>query len=258
MVRRLWHRIMTFRFGAKDARATWMRCHVQTSGVSLTRQEPMNNVVRAAYHALAAVLGGVQSLHVDSFDEAYSVPTEEAALLSLRTQQILQEETGVTQVADPLGGSFYVETLTNEMERRILDEMAEIEGMGGYVAAIKSGWIHRKISDYFRRERELVESGRTRVVAENTYLSQDKLPSINVFRYPRGAAERQKERLEKLRQTRDRHKVIQALSNLEKACRDGSNILPLAVQCADTGCSEGEMFAVFKNAFGLWKPPVLW
>jgi methylmalonyl-CoA mutase N-terminal domain/subunit len=257
-VRRLWHRIMTHRFSAKDPRATWMRCHVQTSGVSLTRQEPMNNVVRAAYHALAAVLGGVQSLHVDSFDEAYSVPTEEAALLSLRTQQILQEETGVTQVADPLGGSFYVETLTNEMERRILDEMEEIESMGGYVAAIKTGWIHRKISDYFRQEREFVESGQIRVVAENTYLSEDKLPAINVFRYPRGAAERQIQRLEKLRQTRDNRKVTEALNSLEQACRDGSNILPLAVQCADAGCSEGEMFAVFKNAFGLWKPPALW
>jgi len=204
------------------------------------------------------VLGGVQSLHVDSFDEAYSVPTEEAALLSLRTQQILQEETAVTQVADPLGGSFYVESLTNEMEGRILDEMEEIESLGGYVTAIKSGWIHRKISDYFRRERELVESGQTRVVAENTYLSEDQLPSINVFRYPEGAAARQQQRLDKLRQTRDSHKVSEALSHLERACREGSNILPMAVQCADSGCSEGEMFTVFKNAFGLWKPPALW
>ena len=108
----------------------------------------MNNVVRAAYHALAAVLGGVQSLHVDSYDEAYSVPTEDAALLSLRTQQILNEETGIAQVVDPLGGSFYVEALTDEMERRILDELDEIERLGGYVHAIKTGWIHRKISDY--------------------------------------------------------------------------------------------------------------
>jgi methylmalonyl-CoA mutase N-terminal domain/subunit len=257
-VRRLWHRIMTYRFGAGDPRSTWMRCHVQTSGVSLTRQEPLNNVVRASFHALAAVLGGVQSLHVDSFDEAYSVPTEDAALLSLRTQQILQEETGVTQVADPLGGSFYVETLTNEMERRILDEMEEIENRDGYVAAIKSGWMHRRISDYFRQEREMMESGQTRVVAENTYRSQDKLPSINVFRYPEGAAERQKQRLDKLRQTRDNDKASEALNGLEQACRSGSNILPPAVHCAEAGCSEGEMFAVFKKAFGLWKPPVLW
>jgi methylmalonyl-CoA mutase N-terminal domain/subunit len=257
-VRRLWHRIMKYRFGARDPRATWMRCHVQTSGVSLTRQEPMNNVVRAAYHALAAVMGGVQSLHVDSYDEAYSVPTEEAALLSLRTQQILQEETGVTMVADPLGGSFYVEALTGEMERRILDQLDEIETLGGYVAAIKSGWIHRKIADYFRRERELIESGRTKVVGENTYFSQDKPPSINVFRYPAGVAERQKQRLERLRHSRDNSKVAESLNRLQQACRRGDNILEAAVICADAGCSEGEMFAVFKRAFGLWKPPVLW
>jgi methylmalonyl-CoA mutase N-terminal domain/subunit len=235
-----------------------MRCHVQTSGVSLTRQEPLNNVVRAGYHALAAVLGGVQSLHVDSFDEAYSVPTEEAALLSLRTQQILQEETGVTQVADPLGGSFYVEALTNEMENRILTELDEIENLGGYVATIKDGWIHRKISNFFRQERELVESGQTRVVAENIYQSKADLPPVNVFRYPEGAQERQNERLEKLRSSRDDKKVTAALKHLEDACRGGTNLLPLAVECADVGCSEGELFAVFKKAFGLWKPPVLW
>jgi methylmalonyl-CoA mutase N-terminal domain/subunit len=257
-VRRLWHRIMKHRFCAQDPRATWMRCHVQTSGVSLTRQEPLNNVVRAGYHALAAVLGGVQSLHVDSFDEAYSVPTEEAALLSLRTQQILQEETGVTQVADPLGGSFYVEALTDEMEGRILDELDEIENLGGYVATIKEGWIHRKISDYFRKERELTESGQIRVVAENIYQTKADLPPVNVFRYPRGVADRQHQRLEKLRNSRDNQKVSAALENLEAACRNGANILPLAVECADVGCSEGELFSVFKKAFGLWKPPVLW
>lgn len=257
-VRRLWHRIMKHRFGAKDPRATWMRCHVQTSGVSLTRQEPLNNLVRAGYHALAAVLGGVQSLHVDSFDEAYSVPTEEAALLSLRTQQILQEETGVTQVADPLGGSFYVEALTDEMEGRILSELDEIENLGGYVATIKEGWIHRKISDYFLKERELAESGQTRVVAENIYQTQADLPPVNVFRYPQGVAERQHKRLEKLRNSRDSQKVSTALGNLEKACCSKTNILPLAVECADVGCSEGELFGVFKKAFGLWKPPVLW
>ncbi|MBW2439376.1 MAG: acyl-CoA mutase large subunit family protein [Deltaproteobacteria bacterium] len=257
-VRRLWHRIMKYRFGARDLRATWMRCHVQTSGVSLTRQEPLNNVVRAGYHALAAVLGGVQSLHVDSFDEAYSVPTEEAALLSLRTQQILQEETGVTQVADPLGGSFYVEALTDEMERRILAELDEIEKLGGYVATIKEGWIHRKISDFFRREREQVESGRIRVVAENIYQTKADLPPVNVFRYPEGAAQRQHNRLEKLRKNRDNQQVDTALEALEAACRGGANILPRAVACAEAGCSEGELFTVFKRAFGLWKPPVLW
>jgi methylmalonyl-CoA mutase N-terminal domain/subunit len=257
-VRRLWYRIMKHRFAVEDPRATWMRCHVQTSGVSLSRQEPLNNVVRAAYHAMAAVLGGVQSLHVDSYDEAYAVPTEEAALLSLRTQQIIQEETGVTQVVDPLGGSFYAEALTGEMEKRILAELDEIEKNGGYVAAIESGWIHKKISDYFRKERELFESGQTKVVAENAYISQAELPPINVFRYPEGVTERQNQRLEKLKATRDDQAVAATLAALENACRGTDNILPLAVECASAGCSEGEMFKVFKNAFGLWKPPALW
>jgi methylmalonyl-CoA mutase N-terminal domain/subunit len=257
-VRRLWHRIMKHRFAVEDPRATWMRCHVQTSGVSLARQEPLNNLVRAAYHAMAAVLGGAQSLHVDSYDEAYSVPTEEAALLSLRTQQIIKEETGVTQVVDPVGGSFYVEALTEEMERRILSELDEIEKMDGYVAAIQSGWIHKKISDYFRKERQLFESGQTKVVAENAYVSKAEVPAINVFRYPQGVAQRQKKRLTRLRATRDNQKVAAALAGLEDACRGKNNILPLAVECASAGCSEGEMFKVFKKAFGLWKPPALW
>jgi methylmalonyl-CoA mutase N-terminal domain/subunit len=161
-------------------------------------------------------------------------------------------------VADPLGGSFYVEALTDEMEERILAELDEIENLGGYVATIKSGWIHRKISDYFRQERELMESGQTRVVAENVYQTKADLPPVNVFRYPQGVAERQHQRLEKLRNSRDNQKVTAALTQLEEACRSGTNILPLAVECAEVGCSEGELFAVFKKAFGLWKPPVLW
>jgi methylmalonyl-CoA mutase N-terminal domain/subunit len=161
-------------------------------------------------------------------------------------------------VADPLGGSFYVEALTDEMERRILAELDEIENRGGYVATIKEGWIHRKISDYFRQERELVENGQIRVVAENIYQTKADLPPVNVFRYPEGAAERQHNRLEKLRKNRDNQKVDTALKRLESACRNGANILPLAVECAEAGCSEGELFAVFKKAFGLWKPPVLW
>ena len=158
-VRRLWYKIMKYRYHAKSPRSMWMRCHVQTSGVSLRREEPLNNIIRAAYQALSAVLGGVQSLHVDSYDEAYSVPTEEAALLSLRTQQILQAETGITEVVDPLGGSYYVEALTNEIETRILDEVDEIEKRGGYVAAIEEGWLHKKITEYFYKERILIEKG---------------------------------------------------------------------------------------------------
>jgi len=257
-VRRLWYRIMTHCFGAKDPRSMWMRCHVQTSGVSLVQQEPLNNIIRAAYHALSAVLGGAQSLHVDSYDEAYSVPTAEAALLSLRTQQILQEETAITDVVDPLGGSYYIETLTGDMERRILDEVDEIERGGGYVSAIESGQLHRKISAYFTAQQKEIEKGDIAIVACNRYPSDATPPPINVFRYPEGVEERQRERLAMRRLSRDNDRVGAALAALKEACRRRENILPFSVACARARCTEGELFKVFKDAFGLWKPPALW
>lgn len=257
-VRRLWYKIMKYRFHAESARSMWMRCHVQTSGVSLMREEPLNNIIRAAYHALASVLGGVQSLHVDSYDEAYSVPTEEAALLSLRTQQIIQAETGVTEVVDPLGGSFYIEALTNEIETRILNEVDEIEKMGGYITAIDKGWLHKKISEYFYDERNRIEKGLIKIVGYNIYKAPVQLPPINVFQYPEGVEERQKARLTRLRKQRDNEKVDAALTALEDACKKRENIMSYTLQCARACCTEGEIFKVFKKAFGLWKPPVLW
>jgi methylmalonyl-CoA mutase N-terminal domain/subunit len=257
-VRRLWHKIMKYRFEAKSHRSLWMRCHVQTSGVSLRREEPLNNIIRAAYQALAAVLGGVQSLHVDSYDEAYSVPTEEAALLSLRTQQIIQIETGVIEVVDPLGGSFYVEALTNEIEKRILDEVDEIEKMGGYVTAIEQGWLHKRIAEYFCDERNMIEEGFIKLVGYNVYQAPVELPPINVFRYPEGVEGRQKARLARLREQRDNAKVDGALAELEDACKRGENVMRYTLQCARVGCSEGEVFKVFKRSYGLWKPPALW
>jgi methylmalonyl-CoA mutase N-terminal domain/subunit len=257
-VRRLWYKIMKLRFEARNPRSLWMRCHVQTSGVSLRMEEPLNNIIRASYQALSAILGGAQSLHVDSYDEAYSVPTEEAALLSLRTQQIIQTETGVTGVVDPLGGSFYVEALTNEIEARILDEVDEIEKIGGYVTAIEKGWLHQKITDYFCEERRLIEKGVIQIVGYNVHKAPVELPAINVFRYPEDVEERQKKRLKELREKRDNRKVKETLSALEGACKTGKNIMRHTVECAKACCTEGEMFRVFKQAFGHWKPPALW
>ena len=257
-VRRLWYKIMKYRFQAKNPRSMWMRCHVQTSGVSLVQQEPLNNVIRAAYHALSAVLGGAQSLHVDSYDEAYSVPTAEAALLSLRTQQILQEETGISDVVDPLGGSYYVEAMTSDIETRILDEVDEIECGGGYVSAIESGQLHRKISSYFTNQQKEIEKGDIKIVAYNRYRSDSAPPPINVFRYPEGVEKRQRDKLARLRLNRDNGRVVAALTALKEACRKRENILPHSVACARARCTEGELFKVFKEAFGLWKPPALW
>lgn len=255
--RRLWSKIMRYRFGSKDPRSQWMRCHVQTSGLTLTRQEPLNNIVRAAFQALSATLGGAQSLHVSSYDEAYTVPTEEASLLSVRTQQIIQAETAITEVVDPLGGSYYVEALTDRIEAMILDQIDEIDKLGGYVSVIERGWLHRKVADHFHAEQAKMETGEIKIVGYNTYISDYKTPSIDVFSYPEGTEERQKEKLKKLRETRNTGKVEKTLNDLEKACRSGDNIVPYSLECARAGCTEGELFKVFKSAFGLWKPPVI-
>jgi len=253
--RRLWSRIMKYKFGAKDPRSQWMRCHVQTSGLTLTRQEPLNNIVRASYQALASVLGGAQSLHVSSYDEAYAVPTEEAALLSLRTQQIIQAETAVTEVVDPLGGSYYVEALTDEIEKRIIDELSQIEAQGGYVKAIERGWLHRKVATYFQTEQAKMESGEIPIVGLNCYKSGRKEAPIDVFSYPEEAEKRQLDKLARLKDERDSKKAQRALKTLEDACKSDTNIVPYSLECARAGCSEGEIFKVFKSAYGLWNPP---
>jgi len=183
--RRVWYKIMRDRFRAADQRSYLMRFHVQTAGITLSAAEPLNNIARATLQGLAAILGGAQSLHIDSFDEAYSVPTEEAALVSLRTQQIIQAETNVVHAVDPLAGSYYVEYLTSEMERRIFDYIAEVEKRGGIVRATKSGWLHREIADFGYRQQKAIESGAFKVVGMN-YLREDgyRQPAISIFRYP--------------------------------------------------------------------------
>jgi methylmalonyl-CoA mutase N-terminal domain/subunit len=235
----------------------WMRCHVQTSGVSLTREEPMNNVIRAAYHALAAVLGGAQSLHVDSYDEAYSIPSVAASLLSLRTQQIIEAETQVTQVVDPLGGSFYVEALTSDIEKRILDEVDEIERMGGIVQAVASGWLHHKVARHIEREQRMLADGEIKVVGRNYYPDPDlKLPDVWVHEYDENIARQMRDKLARLRQQRDNEKASNALSALKEACRRGDNVMDYTLECARAEVTVGEMRRVFSEAFGSWKPPI--
>ncbi len=256
-VRRLWYRIMKYRFDAKSPRSLWMRCHVQTSGGSLAREEPMNNIVRSAYHALAAVLGGCQSLHVDGYDEAYSVPSEEASILALRTEQIIEAETQVTQVVDPLGGSFYVEKLTGEIEERILDEVDEIERQGGIVAVVGSGWLLRKVAGYIEREQKRLADGEIKVVARNYFRAPDlKLPDVSVHQYDDSLRHMISQKLAKLRQERDSRKAAESLDALRKACQQGGNVMAACLDCARAGVTKGEMRRAFTDAFGLWQPPV--
>ena len=256
-VRRLWYRIMKYRFDAKKPRSMWMRCHVQTSGVSLTREEPMNNVIRSAYQALSAILGGAQSLHVDSYDEAYSVPSEAASILSLRTQQIMEAETQVTQVVDPLGGSFYVEKLTDEIENRILDEVDELERKGGIVEAVTSGWLHTKITRHIEKEQRMIADGEIKVVGRNYFRAPDlKMPDVWVHEYDENLAQQMRDKLARLRQHRDNEKAGNALNALKEACKRSDNVMAACVECARADCTEGEMRRVFSDAFGLWKSPI--
>lgn len=256
-IRRLWYKIMKYRFDAKDPRSMWMRCHIQTSGISLMREEPLNNIIRAAYQGLTAVLGGTQSLHVDTYDEAFSVPSERTLLPSVRTQQIIEAETQVTQVVDPLAGSFYVEALTNEIEQRVLDELDEIEKMGGIVEAVESGWLHSKVASFIQREQRMIEQGQIKVVGRNVYkAAQEELPPIEVSVYREEVGEAMKAKLEKLRQTRDNEKVDNCLKALVDACKRGDNVTYYTVDAARAGATEGEMRKAFTEAFGRWKPPI--
>lgn len=253
-MRRLWYRILKYKYKAKNDRSTWMRCHLQTSGISLVREEPYNNAIRSAFEALAAVLGGVQSLHVDSYDEAISVPSEEASLLSLRTQQIIEHETGVTAVVDPLGGSYYVEALTNQMEEKILAEITEIENQGGYVEAIANGYLSRKIYNYMYKEQMRIEKGEIKIVGHN-YQKSGEGENFEAFRYPEECEARQLQRLEDHKKKRNSAEVEKALNELRIACREGKNVMEYTVNCARAGCTVGEQWKIFKEVFGLWKRP---
>lgn len=235
----------------------WMRCHVQTSGVSLTREEPLNNVVRSAYQALAAVLGGAQSLHVDGYDEAYSVPSEEASILALRTQQILEVETQVTQVVDPLGGSFYIEALTNDMENRILDEIEEIEKLGGLVQVVANGWLHNKVMKRIQREQQMIADGEIKVVGRNYFRDPNlKEPEIWVHEYDDSVGKAMRDKLASLRMRRDNEKASNTLNALKETCKRGGNVMAACVECARADVTKGEMRRSFVEAFGLWKTPV--
>jgi len=255
--RYVWQKIAREELGARNPRSMWMRFHVQTSGISLTRVEPFNNIARAAIQGLAAVLGGAQSLHIDSYDEAYSAPTEEAALVSLRTQQIIQVETGVVNTVDPLGGSYYVEYLTRELAARIQEYIQKIENEGGIVRAVETGWLHREIADFAYTQQRALENGQKRKVGLNYYPSKEVgKTEIAVFTYPE-TEKRQKEKLAKLKQERDGELVKRALRRLEEACASGENVMPYAVEAAKAEATLGEITQVFRDHFGLWQFPLI-
>ncbi len=249
--RRIWAREMRDTYGARDERSQMMRFHTQTAGVSLTAQQPLVNIVRTTIEALAGVLGGTQSLHTNSFDEALALPTEEAVRVALRTQQVIAHETGVTNTADPLGGAYFIEKLTDEMEAAAYDYFNQIDELGGMVAAINTGFPQREIADAaFTFQRE-VESKRRIVVGVNDYRLEDEEP-MELHRADPEAEQRQKVRLDRTKSRRDQGQVETALADLRRAASAGDNLMPKFVAAARVRASEGEMVATLQEIFGTY------
>jgi methylmalonyl-CoA mutase, N-terminal domain len=246
--RRIWHKTMTERFGAKSPRSSALRFHAQTAGCSLTAQQPYNNVVRTALQALAAVMGGAQSLHTNSLDEAWALPTEFAATIALRTQQILAHESGVTQTADPLGGSYFVETLTNEVERRAWNYMQKIDNMGGMVAAIERSYPQREIADASYRYQMAIDRKEKIIVGVNEYISEE--DPLEILQIGESVRARQMEQLQTLRAERSGEEVNRRLSALRKAANGAENLMPFIYDAVKSYATLGEMCAALRDVFG--------
>jgi methylmalonyl-CoA mutase N-terminal domain/subunit len=254
--RRIWARHMKERYGAKNPRSWMMRFHSQTAGVTLTAQQPMNNVVRVAYQALAAVLGGTQSLHTNSMDETLALPTEEAVQVALRTQQVLAYESGVPNVMDPLGGSYYVEALTDKMERDAEALFEEIDNIGGVVKGLELGWLQRKIAESAARQQWEIEQHRRVIVGVNEFVTEEEELKIPLLKIGERVDREQKERLKKLRQTRDNARCQKALEGLKMAARGSENTMPHILEAARAYCTLYEIRAALEEVFGAYREPV--
>src|SRR5579883_3258139 len=254
--RRIWARHLRDRYGAKDPRSWMMRFHSQTAGVTLTAQQPMNNVARVAYQALAAVLGGTQSLHTNSMDETLALPTEAAVQVALRTQQILAYETGVANVIDPLGGSYYVEALTDRLEQDAEALFAEIDRQGGVVTALQKGWLQRQIADAAARQQWEQEQERRITVGVNAFTTEDEGTQIPLLRVGEEAAEEQRRRLAELRAGRDGARCEAALARLREVAASSRNVFPALLDAARAYCTLHEIRAAMESVFGAYREPV--
>lgn len=253
--RRIWAKVLKEKYGARNPRSLMLRFHTQTSGASLTWQQPLNNIIRTAIEALAAVLGGTQSLHTNAYDEAWALPTEEAALIALRTQQIIAEETGITDTVDPLAGSYYIEWLTEQMEEGVYRYLDQIERMGGILEAIKSGWIQREIHESAYAHNMAVNSGETVIVGVNKYVHEGEKP-INILRIDEKVELHQRERLKRLREKRDAAAVKNALENLRRVFEDpDANCMPAIIDAVKKYATLGEIMDVGREVFGTWPEP---
>jgi methylmalonyl-CoA mutase N-terminal domain/subunit len=251
--RRLWARIMRERFGAKDERSMMMRFHAQTAGSTLTAQQVDNNVVRVTLQALAAVLGGAQSLHTNSKDEALALPTEQSALLALRTQQVIAHESDVTDTVDPLGGSYYVEALTRELEKKALDYLGKIDDLGGAVAAIERGYMQREIQNAaFVYQRE-IETKQRVIVGVNNFRSENERPG-DILKMNPATEEKQRARTARVRAERNQDAAQKGLARVEQAARDGANLMPPIIEAVRNWATLGEIADAMRRVFGEYRP----
>ncbi len=249
--RRIWYKTMRERFGAKNARSWALRFHTQTAGCSLTAQQPYNNVVRTALQALAAVLGGTQSLHTNSLDEAWALPTEFAATVALRTQQIIAHESGVTNTADPLGGSYFVETLTNEIERGAWEYIETIDALGGMVAAIERAYPQREIAEAAYQYQVAVDRKEKIIVGVNDYVAEEK--PLDILQIDESVAEGQTKRLRKLRAERSNDEVERRLKALRKAAAGAENMMPFIYEAVKAYATLGEVCDAMREVFGIYE-----
>jgi methylmalonyl-CoA mutase N-terminal domain/subunit len=254
--RRIWARHLRDRYGAKNPRSLVMRFHSQTAGVTLTAQQPMNNVVRVAYQGLAAVLGGTQSLHTNSMDETLALPTEEAVQVALRTQQVLAYETGIPNVSDPLGGSYYVEALTDQLEAEAERLFAQIEEVGGVVRGLEDGWFQKRIAESAARQQWEIEQRRKLVVGVNEFVTDEPELTIPLLRVGAEAEQSQRARMAELRATRDQARAEATLEALRVAARGRENVVPRILDCARAYCTLYEIRAALEDVFGAYREPV--
>jgi len=255
--RRIWAKLMKERFHAKNPRSMWMRMHVQTSGCTLTPQQPLNNITRTTIQALAAVLGGTQSLHTNSYDEALCLPTEDAVTVALRTQQIIAQESGVTHTVDPMAGSFYMEALTNEMEEKAGEYIRKVDDMGGAIAAIEKGFFQKEIADSaYKYQREIDEKKRT-IVGVNDYTVDEKECPIELLRVDPKAEAEQVTSLQKLKRERDNRKVKEMLEKLHYAVQKDENLMPMMIEAVKAYVTIGEITEILKQVYGEYKELII-
>ena len=255
--RRLWAKLMKERFHAKNPRSMWMRMHVQTSGCTLTAQQPLNNITRTTIQALAAVLGGTQSLHTNSFDEALALPSEEAVRVALRTQQIIAHESGATNTIDPVAGSYYIEALTNEMEQKAMEYIQRIDDLGGAIAAIEKGFFQKEIVDSsYKYQKEIDEKKRT-IVGVNDYQIQKEKYPIKLLRVDPNVEKEQVASLQKLRKTRDNRKAEETLGKLQHSAEKDENLMPAIIEAIKAYATLGEICYVLRKVYGEYKELII-